>query len=170
MKAYELLRLLSSSELDALVWDACQDDDLPDKLAGGVITYQKLPLARFERLTEEVRKAYVRKTLRDKRASDLALFVLSSGLTHGKSKLIETFLEATGLPHEGANLNFEGAIPQPAPEVLGAAVDKLLAEFPARDAAVYLHAFSGQPDVSWPLLDERIGADEKLRLADRSGE
>ncbi|MBK9968813.1 MAG: hypothetical protein IPP07_29770 [Holophagales bacterium] len=67
MKPYEIFRRLSSSEIDALVLAACEDDEIPDKIAGGVLSLQRVPLTRFERFTEDVRKGYVRKTLRDKR-------------------------------------------------------------------------------------------------------
>ena len=63
------------------------------KIAGGVITYQQIPLKRFARLNEETRKAYVRRTLRDKRAAELSLFVLSAALTRSRSTLITEFLE-----------------------------------------------------------------------------
>lgn len=169
MKAYDIFRRLDSPELDDLVLAACEDEQIPDKVAGAVLTYQRLPLQRFEKLSEEARKGYVRKTLRDKRAADVALFVLSAGLTRGRAPMIEAFLEAAGLPHEGAHLHVEGEIPEPAEEALKAAVDKLLAEFDGRDVAIYLHAFGSQPDVTWPKLDELLAADPRLALEDRSG-
>jgi len=108
MKPHEIIRRLSSAEVAALVVDACRDDSIPDKIAGGVLTYQNIPLRRFARLPEETRRAYVRRTLRDKRASDLALYVLSAALTRGQPAMIGTFLEAVGLPHDGPNLSVEG--------------------------------------------------------------
>ena len=168
MKAHELLRLLSSTELDALVRDACQDEEIPDKIAGGVITYQKIPLARFARLPDETRRAYVRRTLRDKQAADLTLFVLSAALVKGHADLISAFLEAAGLEHEGPSLSFEGEIPEPKPRTLKAAIDTVLKNFPARQVSLYLHAFAGQADVHWKTLDERLATDPKLKLEDRS--
>ena len=80
MKPYDIFRRLSSSEVDALVLAACEDDEIPDKIAGSVLTLNRIPLKRFERLTDDVRKGLVRKSLRDKRAEELSLFVLSAGL------------------------------------------------------------------------------------------
>ncbi len=168
MKAYELYRLLSTEEIDALVLWACEDEEIPDKIAGAVLTYRRIPLKRLERLPEETRKAYVRRTLRDRQAADLALFVLSGALLRGQPTLIAAFLEALGLPHDGPNLTSEGEVPEPAAKKLKAAVDGLLKEFPERDAAIYLHAFAAQPDVSWPALDERLRTDPKLAIEDRS--
>jgi hypothetical protein len=170
VKAHELFRLLSSAEVAAVVRSACEVEELPERIAGGVITYQQIPLKRFSKLSEETRKAYVRRTLRDKRASDLALYVLSAALTKGQSKLIETFLDEAGLPHEGPSLSFEGEIPEPERAKLNGAVDVLLKSFPARDAALYLYAFAAQPDVYWTSLEERLESDERLRLEDRSAE
>ncbi len=168
MKAYEIFRLLSSTEIDQIVLDACNDDDIPDKVAGGVLTYQKIPLSRFERLSDESRKAYVRRTLRDKRAADLSLYVLSAALVQNKASLISAFLDGIELPHDGPHLSIEGEIPEPAEEKLAGAIDALLGSHPARDAAIYLHAFSSQPDVHWKSLEERLASDERLHLADLS--
>ena len=170
MKPHEIVRRLSSAEVSALVLDACRDDSIPDKIAGGVLTYQNIPLRRFARLPEDTRRAYVRRTLRDKRAADLALYVLSAALTKGKAPLIEAFLTDVGLPHEGPSLSIEGEIPEPSKAKLNAAVDALLSAYPARDAAVYLHAFAAQPDVRWTSLDARLAEDERLALEDRSAE
>ena len=74
MKAYEIFRLLSNDEIDHFVLRACEDEEIPDKIAGAVLTYRKIPLKRLEKLPEETRKAYVRRTLRDRQAADLALF------------------------------------------------------------------------------------------------
>ena len=170
MKAYELFRLLDGGELDDIVLRACEDPEIPEKIAGGVLTYRKIPLKRFSKLPEEGRKAYVRRTLRDKQASDLSLYVLSAALTRKSAALISAFLDAAELPHEGASLNVEGEIAEPSAKKLKGAVDQLLAAYEPRDVALYLHAFASQPDVHWPLLDERLESDPKLQLEDRSGE
>lgn len=153
-----------------LVEAACEDDELPEKIAGGVLTYQQIPLKRFSKLPEEARRSYVRRTLRDKRAADLALYVLSAALTRRHPELIAAFLDAVKLPHDGPSLTTEGEIPEPAPGTLRKGIDAMLAAWPARDVSLYLHAFAAQPDVSWPLLDERLASDAKLALTDRSAE
>ncbi len=168
MKAYEIFRRLSSTEIDAFVLAACEDDEIPEKIAGGILTYQRIPLTRLERAPEEVRKGLVRKTLRDKRGADLALYVLSGGLTRGSARLVEAFLEALGLPHDGPNLTAEGSVPEPSADALKGAVELLLRGFDARTAAIYLHAFSSQPDVAWPGLDALLASDPRLALEDRS--
>ena len=168
MKPYEIFRLLSSPEIDALVLAACEDEEIPDQIAGSVLTLQRLPLKRFVRLHEDVRKGYVRKTLRDKRAEDLSLFVLSAGLTRTKGEMIESFLAALDLPHDGPSLTAEGAVAEPPKTRLKKAVADLLSAHGARDAAIFLHAFVEQPDVSWPSLVALLSADAGLALEDRS--
>jgi hypothetical protein len=168
MKAHELFRHLSAGEVQQVVVRACEDDGVPDKIAGAVLTFQNIPLRRFAKLPEETRRALVRRTLRDKRAAELSLYVLSAALVRTRASLIETFLDAAGLPHDGPNLSFEGAIPEPPAERVGAAIDASLAGFDARDVSLYLHAFAAQPDVKWPSLDARLASDERLRLEDRS--
>ncbi|MBK9063548.1 MAG: hypothetical protein IPL89_10190 [Acidobacteria bacterium] len=169
-RSHELFRLLSAAEVSTFVETACGDDELPEKIAGAVLTYQQIPLKRFSKLPEETRRAYVRRTLRDKRAEDLALYVLSAALTRKHAALISAFLDAVKLPHEGASLTTEGEIPQPSAPVLAKGVDAVLEKWPARDVSLYLHAFAAQPDVDWPLLDEKLVADPRLALADRSTE
>lgn len=168
MKPYEIFRRLSTAETDVLVLSACEDDEIPDKIAGSVLTLQRVPLKRFERMTDEVRKGLVRKTLRDKRAEDLALFVLSAGLVRSKGEMIEAFLAALDLPHDGPNLTAEGEVAQPPKDRLAKAVADLASKHGAREAAVFLHAFVEQPDVSWPALAELLAGEEKLGLEDRS--
>ena len=169
-RSHDLFRLLSAAEVSALVDKACEDDELPEKIAGAVLTYQQIPLRRFSKLPEDTRLAYVRRTLRDRRAEDIALYVLSAALTRRSGDLISAFLDAVKLPHEGPSLTNEGAIAQPARTVLAKAVDAVLATFPARDVSLYLHAFAAQPDVDWPLLDETLVSDPRLALTDRSAE
>jgi hypothetical protein len=168
MKPYEIFRRLSNAEVDALVLAACEDDDIPDKIAGGVITLQRVPLSRLERLNEDVRKGYVRKTMRDKRAEDLTLFTLSAGLTRSKGKMIESFLEALELPHEGPSLTADEPVAEPPKTRLKKAVADLVAAHGGRDVAVFLHAFVEQPDVSWPSLVAMLESDASLALEDRS--
>ena len=154
--------------MSTFVETACGDDELPEKIAGAVLTYQQIPLKRFSKLPEETRRAYVRRTLRDKRAEDLALYVLSAALTRQHATLISAFLDAVKLPHEGASLTTEGEIAEPSRTVLAKGVDAVLEKWPARDVSLYLHAFAAQPDVDWPVLDEKLVADPRLALADRS--
>ncbi len=169
-RCHEIFRLLSAAEVSSLVEAACEDDELPEKIAGGVLTYQQIPLRRFTKLPEETRRAYVRRTLRDKRAADLALYVLSAALTRRHGDLISAFLDGVKLPHDGPGLSTEGEIPQPGAATLRKAIDAILAQWPARDVSLYLHAFAAQPDVAWPLLDDRLAADDRLGLTDRSAE
>lgn len=167
-KAHELFRHLSSVEVAAIVEAACEDDELPEKIAGGVLTYQQIPLKRFTKLPDEARKAYVRRTLRDKRASDLSLYVLSASLTRRQAPLISSFLEALKLPHDGPSLTTDGAIPAPSAKALRGAVDALLRIHDTRDVSLYLHAFASQPDVDWPVLEALLTSDARLVFEDRS--
>lgn len=167
-KPHELFRRMSSAEVASVVEAACEDDELPEKIAGGVLTYQQIPLRRFSKLPEDARLAYVRRTLRDKRATDLCLYVLSAALTRRQADLISSFLEALKLPHDGPSLTTEGEIPVPGPKVLRRAVDALLSVHDARDVALYLRAFAAQPDVNWPVLEELLESDARLAYVDRS--
>jgi hypothetical protein len=169
-RSHEIFRLLSAAEIGRLVEAACEDDEVPEKIAGGVLTYQQIPLRRFSKLPEETRLAYVRRTLRDKRAADLALYVLSAALTRAHGDLISAFLDAMKLPHDGPSLTAEGAIAEPPRAVLEKGVDAVLAKWPPRDVSLYLHAFAAQPDVTWPRLDARLASDARLALTDRSAE
>lgn len=166
MQAHEIFRRLTADEVAQYVEAACEDDEIPDKIAGGVLTYQKIPLTRFMKLSDEQRVAYVRRTLRDRQAAELSLYVLSAALTKGKAALISRFLDELGLEHDGPSIAIDGELPEPSAKKLKAAVDKILKEFPPRDVAVYLNAFASQPGVSWKGLDERLASDAALALGD----
>lgn len=168
MKPYEIFRRLSNSEIDVIVLASCEDDEIPDKIAGGVLSLQRVPLHRFERFTEDVRKGYVRKTLRDKRAEDLALFVISTGLVGSKAEMIEAFLAALDLPHEGPSLTADGPVDEPPELLLKKTVADLVSAHGGRDVALFLNAFVEQPDVSWPTLVAMLATDPSLALEDRS--
>ncbi|MBK9089001.1 MAG: hypothetical protein IPL90_08140 [Holophagales bacterium] len=168
MKPYEIFRRLSNSEIDAIVLVACEDDEIPDKIAGSVLSLQRVPLNRFERFPEDVRKGYVRKTLRDKRAEDLSLFVISAGLVGSKAEMIEAFLVALDLPHDGPSLTADGPVAEPPELLLKKAVADQVSAHGGRDVAIFLNAFVEQPDVSWPSLVAMLATDESLSLEDRS--
>ena len=105
----------------------------------------------------------MRKTLRDKRAEDLSLFVLSAGLTRAKGEMIEAFLAALDLPHEGPSLTADGPVAEPPELLLAKAIADLVAAHGGRDVAVFLNAFVEQPDVSWPSLVAALAATRASR-------
>jgi len=57
---------------------------------------------------------------------------------------------------------------EPPELLLQKAVGDLVAAHGTREAALFLHAFVEQPDVSWPLLVAMLAGDASLSLEDRS--
>jgi hypothetical protein len=49
-------------------------------------------------------------------------------------------------------------------EKLRAAVEKLLAKYPAEETAVYLNAFYTMNDVRWPNLESMLKAEPRLQF------
>ena len=82
--------------------------------------------------------------------------------------MIEAFLAALDLPHEGPSLTAEGPVAEPPELLLKKAVADHVAANGARDVAVFLNAFVEQPDVSWPSLVAMLDADASVTLEDRS--
>ena len=88
----------------------------PEKIAGGVLTYQQIPLRRFTKLPEETRLR-----LREAHAARQARVrprpVRPLGGAHAPAGgLISSFLEALKLPHDGPSLTTEGRDPGPGRE------------------------------------------------------
>jgi len=84
-------------------------------------------------------------------------------LLKGQSQMLNTFLDAAQIAHDG-----KGEVTE-LPEVIDddkaeAAVTALLAAFPAKQAALYLHMFQEQRPGGWSSLTKAIEARPELKL------
>ena len=83
-----------------------------------------------------------------------------------QSSLLCDFLDALGIEHDEHG-GIDNLPETPAPEKLHAAVETLLAKYPAEIVAVYLQSFQTMDIAGWPALGEMLTADTRLHLPAR---
>jgi hypothetical protein len=78
------------------------------------------------------------------------------------NSMLTDFLNALEIPHQ------EGVVedlPKTMDDAkLGAAIDALLAKYPAETVSVYLHAFNDMNEADWPNLKALLEGDQRLQL------
>jgi len=92
-----------------------------------------------------------------------ALGVLQSWLIKIQTAMLCDFLDALGIAHDEHG-TVENLPETMADEPLRAAVEGLLAKYPAEKAAVYLRAFNDLNQANWPNLGEMLDKDARLQL------
>ena len=79
-----------------------------------------------------------------------------------KTPMLADFLDALGVAHkDGAVDDLPASVEEPQ---LRAAVEKILAKYPAEEVAVYLNAFYTMNDVRWPNLESILKTDPRLQF------
>jgi hypothetical protein len=105
-----------------------------------------------------LRPAFILEKSRAKQAEWLQIWLLK-----GQADMLITFLDAAEIAHDG-----KGEVTE-LPEVIAdekaeAAIAALLAKFPAKQAALYLHMFQQQREGGWLSLTKAIEARPELKL------
>jgi hypothetical protein len=97
-------------------------------------------------------------------SDSLANHVLQAWLLGAKKEMLCDFLDSLEIKHSEDGTVDELPAEMPGEKIL-AAVEKLLAKYPAEPVAVYLHAFSEMDSaVKWAALDEILAQDPRLKL------
>lgn len=84
-------------------------------------------------------------------------------LLKGNEKMLITFLDAAEIKHNGKG-EVEDLPEEIADDKAEAAVAALLAAFPPKEVALYLHMFQEQRPGGWPSLNKAIEARPELKL------
>ena len=90
--------------------------------------------------------------------------LLRTWLLKKHNAMLVDFLNSLDIPHK------EGVVEDNLPTDMDeakfrAAVDALLAKYPAEIVAVYLNAFAEMNEVDWPVLKTMLESDKRLQLA-----
>jgi len=116
----------------------------------------------FERLPRAQRHAEMISMLGRPRLEITAASLLREWLLKNQNAMLCDFLNSLGIPHKEGTVE---ELPEQMPdEQLRAAVDGLLAKFPAESVAVYLNAFYCMNDAQWPGLEALIKNDARLQF------
>lgn len=84
-------------------------------------------------------------------------------LLKGNEKMLITFLDAAGIVHDGKG-EVSDLPEEISDEKAEASVTALLAAYPAKEVALYLHMFQEQRPEGWPSLTKAIEAHPELKL------
>jgi len=118
-----------------------------------------------ERKPRDERFAWIKDALARKQNESFAANLLQIWLVSRRPKMLCDFLDALGIQHD-ENGTVENIPAQPEKSVLDAAVAGLLEKYDSPMVAIYLNAFQALDDTGWPLLEEIINADSRLRLGE----
>jgi hypothetical protein len=163
LSSHELLGFMSPPLAREILTYAYESDKpLYRATLNAVAEARKLRPVFLERQPREQRHATMLATL-TRPAMDLFTGNLIRNwlLKKHKSMLVD-FLDALAIAHQ------EGVVEELPASVddlkLRAAVDNLLAKYPAEAVAVYLLAFNDMNDVDWPNLKAMLNDDKRLQL------
>jgi len=96
------------------------------------------------------------------RMEETAALLLRQWLTISQPAMLVDFLNRLGIPHrDGIVDQFPAAVEAAA---LRAAVEDLLAKYPEKHVAVYLHCLLAMKLVDWPNLRALMQQDQRLQL------
>ena len=123
---------------------------------------RKLRPAFLERSPRPARHAGMAEPLARPRLELVSANLLRDWLMKDKKNMLADFLDALGIAHkDGAVDDLPAGVED---EKLRAAVEKLLAKYPAEETAVYLNAFYTMNDVRWPNLESMLKAEPRLQF------
>ncbi len=127
------------------------DRDAWKQLLHLLASRRKLRPVFVEKKSKAERREWIDSQLARKANEDLALELLQNWLLHSQSAMLVAFLDELGIAHDGKGL-IEDTPSEPAPERVDAAVDALLAKFPASSVSLYLRLFIGMDPSGWTHL------------------
>lgn len=123
---------------------------------------------------KKVRPAFLERSPRASRHADMAIMLsrprlemvsanlLREWLMKKQTAMLVGFLDALGIAHKDGGVDDLPASVEDAK--LTAAVDGLLAKYPAEEVAVYLNAFYTMNDVHWANLESMLKSEPRLQF------
>ena len=124
---------------------------------------RKLRPVFIERKPRTERFAWIKEALGRRQNEPVAANLLQIWLVSRHSSMLCDFLDSLGIKHDD-NGTVDQIPPQPERAPLDAAVSALLEKYDPSIVTVYLHAFQALDETGWPLLDDIIAGDPRLRL------
>lgn len=119
----------------------------------------------IERKPPNERYTWMQTALRRPMSDALAIHLLQGWLLAAQKPMLCDFLDALGVAHEEDG-TVENLPECPPKEKISAAVEQLLAKYPAETVAIYLHAFRDMDSaVQWPALNEILDEMPELQFA-----
>src|SRR4051794_30529808 len=165
MKSHEIFQRMSAT-LAAEIFAFLQTEQKPVYKAAiqGLANQRNLRGVFVERKPPAERFPWMQAAFARKISESLANHVLQAWLLGANKEMLCDFLDSLEIKHSEDGTVDELPAEMPGEKIL-AAVERLLAKYPAETVAVYLHAFSEMDStVKWAALDELLTQDPRLRL------
>jgi hypothetical protein len=165
MKSHEIFQRMSAP-LAAQVFTFLQTEQKPVYKAAiqGLANQRNLRGVFVERKPPAERYPWMQTAFGRKISDSLASHVLQAWLLGANKEMLCDFLDSLEIKHaeDGTVEELPAELPK---EKIAAAVDQLLAKYPAENVAVYLHAFREMDSaVQWPALDEILSHEPRLKF------
>ncbi len=123
---------------------------------------RKLRPTFFERTPRAARHKEMAVMLSRPRMELIAANILREWLMKQQKAMLADYLDALGIPHKDGAVDDLPASVEDAK--LTAAVEILLAKYPAEEVAVYLNAFYTMNEVRWPNLESMLKTAPRLQF------
>ncbi|MGI9089218.1 MAG: hypothetical protein ACR2HH_16005 [Chthoniobacterales bacterium] len=131
----------------------------------GLANQRNLRAVFVERKPPNERHVWMQTALRRPVSDALASHLVQAWLLGAQKPMLCDFLDALEIAHDDDG-TVEDLPTCPAKEKISAAVDRLLAKYPAETVAIYLHAFRDMDStVQWPALNEILEERPELQFA-----
>ena len=164
MKASEIFQHLSPATAEQVLAFLQETEKPTYKVAIQTLAAQrKLRPVFVERKPRAERHAWLQAALGRPQGEQIAANLLQMWLMGSQSPMLCDFLDALGIEHDEHG-GIETLPPCPPSDKLDAAVDGILAKYPAETVATYLQCFQSMDIAGWPPLAEKLEQDGRLRL------
>jgi hypothetical protein len=166
MKSHEIFQQMSPALATEILSYLQNEQTLVFKSVVQTLASQRnLRSVFIERKPPNERYAWVKTELGRKPADTLAAHLLQAWLLSAQKPMLCAFLDSLGIARDSDG-TVDNLPESPPKDRLREVVDQLLANYPAENVVVYLHAFHDMDStVSWRPLGELLQEEERLRLA-----
>ena len=165
MKAHELFQRMSPGAA-AEIFTFLHREEKPVYKAAiqGLANQRNLRPVFIERKLPNERHPWMQNALGRPMSDALATHLLQAWLLGANKQMLCDFLDALGIAH-AEDGTVEEIPASPPKEKISAAVDQLLAKYPAEVVAIYLHAFRDMDSsAQWPPLSAILQERNELQL------
>ena len=163
LTSHELFGFMSPA-LAVRIIECAHDDnkELYRTALNAVAEAKKLRAAFFERTPRAARHKEMAVLLSRPRLELISANLLREWLMKKETAMLADFLNALGIAHtDGAVDDLPASVED---ATLTAAVENLLAKYPAEEVAVYLNAFYTMNEIQWPNLEAMLKAEPRLQF------
>jgi FixJ family two-component response regulator len=163
LTSHELFGFMSPA-LAARIIEFAHDDnkELYRTALSAVAESKKLRPTFFERTPRAARHKEMAVLLSRPRLELISANLLREWLMKQQKAMLAAFLDALGIAHKDGAVDDLPASVEDAK--LTAAVESLLAKFPAEEIAVYLNSFYTMNEIRWPNLESMLKNDPRLQF------